>query len=216
MNSSFLRTPPIGKHFAPVRVQTLPAKMLERNGFIQNISSYSSSGDKNTARLVVRGAEFSVSNLPPWDVRSPLRSHNKGDRMTTLTVYYDGQFWVGVCERSDGDSYSVAKTVFGAEPSDAEVLDFTLRRWHTLSFSVPVESADREKPARISPKRLARLVRKEAETQGIGTKAQQAMKAEHERLKDVKAAERKQRKELREEERFALKQAKKKEKKRGH
>ena len=136
--------------------------------------------------------------------------------MTTLTVYYDGQFWVGVCERSDGDSYSVAKTVFGAEPSDAEVLDFTLRRWHTLSFSVPVESADREKPARISPKRLARLVRKEAETQGIGTKAQQAMKAEHERLKDVKAAERKQRKELREEERFALKQAKKKEKKRGH
>ena len=130
--------------------------------------------------------------------------------MTTLTVYYDGQFWVGVCERSDGDSYSVAKTVFGAEPSDAEVLDFTLRRWHTLSFSVPVESADREKPARISPKRLARLVRKEAETQGIGTKAQQAMKAEHERLKDVKAAERKQRKELREEERFTLKQAKKK------
>lgn len=136
--------------------------------------------------------------------------------MTTLTVYYDGQFWVGVCERSGGDSYSVAKTVFGAEPSDAEILDFTVRRWHTLAFSEPIESAEREKPKRISPKRLARLVRQETKPQGIGTKAQQAMKAEHERLKDVKAAELKQRRELREDERFAQKQAKKKEKKRGH
>ncbi|MGL4368198.1 MAG: DUF2992 family protein, partial [Spirochaetota bacterium] len=27
--------------------------------------------------------------------------NNKGDRMTTLTVYFDGQFWVGVFERID-------------------------------------------------------------------------------------------------------------------
>ena len=135
--------------------------------------------------------------------------------MTTLTVYYDGQFWVGVVERSGGNSYSVAKTVFGAEPSDAEILDFTLHRYHTLVFSKPAEeTADATK--RISPKRLARLVRKETEAKGIGTKAQLAMKAEHERLKEAKASERKARRELEDEERFAKRQEKKKAKKRGH
>ena len=135
--------------------------------------------------------------------------------MTTLTVYYDGQFWVGVVERSGGNSYSVAKTVFGAEPSDAEIFDFTLHRWHTLSFSEPSEDIEKEKPKRISPKRLARLAREETQSKGIGTKAQQAMKAEHERLKEAKAAGKKQRREMRDNERFEIRQAKKKEKKRG-
>ena len=135
--------------------------------------------------------------------------------MTTLTVYYDGQFWVGVFERSGEDGYSVAKTVFGAEPSDAEILDFTLHRYHTLVFSKPAEeTADATK--RISPKRLARLARKETEAKGIGTKAQQALKAEHERLKGLKAAAKKTRKEQKDEERFAKRQEKKKEKKKGH
>ena len=135
--------------------------------------------------------------------------------MTTLTVYYDGQFWVGVFERSGEDGYSVAKTVFGAEPSDAEILEFTLHRYHTLVFSKPAEETAQE-IKRISPKRLARLVRKETEAKGIGTKAQQAMKAEHERLKEAKASERKARRELEDEERFAKRQEKKKAKKHGH
>ena len=33
-----------------------------------------------------------------------------------LAVYFDEPFWVGVFERMDGDTLSVCKVTFGAEP----------------------------------------------------------------------------------------------------
>lgn len=33
----------------------------------------------------------------------------------TFTVYFDGQFWVGIVERIDEDGLSAARVVFGAE-----------------------------------------------------------------------------------------------------
>ena len=41
---------------------------------------------------------------------------------STLTVYHDGQFWVGLAEHVEGGRYGVARIVFGAEPSDEEIL----------------------------------------------------------------------------------------------
>ena len=60
---------------------------------------------------------------------------------STLTVYYDGQFWVGLAEHVDGGVYGVARIVFGAEPSDNEVLQFVVNRWEELHFfgDVPAE-----------------------------------------------------------------------------
>ena len=37
---------------------------------------------------------------------------------STLTVYHDGQFWVGLAEHVEDGRYGVARIVFGAEPSD--------------------------------------------------------------------------------------------------
>ena len=37
---------------------------------------------------------------------------------STLTVYHDGQFWVGLAEHVEGGRYGVTRIVFGAEPSD--------------------------------------------------------------------------------------------------
>lgn len=37
---------------------------------------------------------------------------------STLTVYHDGQFWVGLAEHVEVGRYGVARIVFGAEPSD--------------------------------------------------------------------------------------------------
>lgn len=34
---------------------------------------------------------------------------------TTFTVYFDGQFWVGIVERIDEGGLSAARVVFGAE-----------------------------------------------------------------------------------------------------
>lgn len=92
---------------------------------------------------------------------------------TTFTVYFDGQFWVGTVERIDEDGLSAARVVFGAEPSDEEVLRFVLERWDTLRFSPEVE-AERGKEPR-NPKRRQREAAKAAAKAAPSTKAQQAI-----------------------------------------
>ena len=47
---------------------------------------------------------------------------------STLTVYHDGQFWVGLAERVEDGGYGVARIVFGAEPSDEEILRFVVNK----------------------------------------------------------------------------------------
>ena len=73
---------------------------------------------------------------------------------STLTVYHDGQFWVGLAEHVEGGRYGVARIVFGAEPSDEEILRFATSEWEKLSFfgHDPTEAS---KPAK-NPKRRAR------------------------------------------------------------
>lgn len=45
------------------------------------------------------------------------------DTSGSLTVYYEGPFWVGVFERTEDGKLYVAKVFFGSEPSDKEILD---------------------------------------------------------------------------------------------
>lgn len=47
---------------------------------------------------------------------------------STLTVYFDGQFWVGMAELVEKGQLRACRIVFGAEPSNEEVLDFVLTR----------------------------------------------------------------------------------------
>ncbi len=72
---------------------------------------------------------------------------------STLTVYHDGQFWVGLAEHVEGGRYGVARIVFGAEPSDEEILHFVVGRWEKLSF-FGGEPTEVSKPAK-NPKRRA-------------------------------------------------------------
>ena len=37
---------------------------------------------------------------------------------STLTVYHDGQFWVGLAEHVEDGRYGVARIVFGEEPQE--------------------------------------------------------------------------------------------------
>lgn len=73
---------------------------------------------------------------------------------STLTVYQDGQFWVGLAEHVGGGRYGVARIVFGAEPSDEEILQFVVGKWEKLSF-FGGKPAEASKPAK-NPKRRAR------------------------------------------------------------
>lgn len=48
---------------------------------------------------------------------------------STLTVYHDGQFWIGPAEHVEDGRYGVACIVFGAEPSDEEIMRFVVGKW---------------------------------------------------------------------------------------
>ena len=54
------------------------------------------------------------------------------DRVSSsLTVYFEDPYWVGIFERINNKKLSVAKVTFGAEPKDYEVLEF-INRNHLL------------------------------------------------------------------------------------
>ena len=133
----------------------------------------------------------------------------------TLTVFFEDPFWVGLCEREEAGSIRVCRIVFGAEPKDAEVHDFLLRRWNSLRFS-PAAAAAPSVSFIKNPKRRQRDVRRQLEKAPVGTKAQQALALQREAGKEAARLARRERKQRREEEQFALRQQKRKEKHRGH
>lgn len=133
---------------------------------------------------------------------------------STLTVYHDGQFWVGMAEHVEDGRYGVARIVFGAEPSDEEILQFVVGKWEKLSFfgDDPVETS---KPAK-NPKRRAREAAKVLKRPGVSTKAQQAFAAQRKVMKRESAQARSQRRADEAETRYEQRKLKRKQKHRGH
>ena len=133
---------------------------------------------------------------------------------STLTVYHDGQFWVGLAEHVEGGRYGVARIVFGAEPSDEEILKFVAGRWAKLSFfgGEPTEASE---PAK-NPKRRAREAAKALKRPAVSTKAQQALAAQREAMKRESAQVRSQRRADEADARFEQRKLKRKQKHRGH
>ena len=133
---------------------------------------------------------------------------------SSLTILFENPFWIGLFERIDGDKYEVCKITFGAEPKDYEVYDFLLKNWHKLKFSPPVKTEKIEE-RKINPKRMQREINSQLENKGIGTKAQRALKLQHEQGKLERKVKSREQKEAEKERQFALRQEKKKAKHRG-
>ena len=106
----------------------------------------------------------------------------KSEVSSTLTVYHDGQFWVGVVEHVENDMLKVERVVFGAEPSNEEVYTWVLERWSSLRLSAEAEPVG-PRVGRLpgNPKRRAR---------GPSTASQLALARERERVKDESRSER--------------------------
>lgn len=133
----------------------------------------------------------------------------------TLTVMFEGQFWVGIFERESDDGYSVARVVLGGEPTEAELFHFLLYQCDALKFSAPVEDAT-SVIRKVNPKRAIREAKKLQESGPAMTKAYDVMRLELEKNKKVRKEKNKAEREEEEKLRFELKQKKKKEKLRGH
>ena len=132
----------------------------------------------------------------------------------TLTVFFDGQFWVGIFERIDNGKLTVARVVFGAEPKDQQVLEMVLRDSYKLRFSPPVEGVKMQTIA-SNPKRRQRQIARSNE-KGVGTKSQQAMKLAQEEGKAARKVRNRQQREAEEQRKHDLRVEKKKAKHRGH
>ena len=133
---------------------------------------------------------------------------------TSLTVFFEDPFWVGVFERVDDGKLSVCKVTFGAEPKDYDVWEFVLRHYDELVFSSAMDMETRK--TADNPKRRLRNVRKQTERRGIGTKSQQALQLQREELKTEHRQISREQRNAEAQRRFEMKQLKKKEKRRGH
>lgn len=132
---------------------------------------------------------------------------------TTLTVYFEDPFWVGLFEKVSQGKLSVCKVTFGAEPKDYEVLEYLLKNFGRLTFSPTVEIT--VKNCKINPKRMQRIARKQTLEKGIGTKSQQALQLQREEGKQKRKEKSREQKEAEKQRLFDLKQQKRKEKHRG-
>ncbi len=135
--------------------------------------------------------------------------------ISKLTVFFEKPFWVAIYERQDDGRYEVCKITFGAEPKDYEVFDYILKNWHRLCFTWSIE-AEQRIVRRVSPKRMQRDISKQIYNVGTGTKAQQALKLQHERLKLERKTNYREKRDAERERLFELRQQKRKEKHKGH
>ena len=61
--------------------------------------------------------------------------------LTRLTVLFEAPFWVGIFERIEGNTLSVCKVTFGAEPKDYEVLAYGVNTHSRLRGGPSVAAA---------------------------------------------------------------------------
>lgn len=131
-----------------------------------------------------------------------------------LTVFFQEPFWVGLYERWTEGLLQVCKITFGAEPKDYQVYEFLLNHWDGLRFSPPVAEEKEEAP-RKNPKRVRREIQRQLAGLPTSTRSQQALSLQRETAKEQRRQRSHQGRETQRQERFALRQKKRKEKHRG-
>lgn len=132
-----------------------------------------------------------------------------------LTVFFDGQFWAGIYDRTDSGKLQSVKVVFGAEPKNGDIYSYTLKNYYRLPFGSSIESGQRAENRKINPKRRIKLAAKEIKNAGKSTKSQQALQLERENLKKERTEDKKEKRALERERILRMRREKKKEKHRG-
>jgi hypothetical protein len=131
-----------------------------------------------------------------------------------LTVFFDGQYWVGVVEETEGTKVRACRHIFGPEPKDGEVLDFVRNSTTGLldRATQRLETGKLRNERKVNPKRLARQVAEEMRRHGISSYTHQTLQLELEHRKKERASEqRRHAKEMREKKRqLRLQKAKQK------
>lgn len=114
-----------------------------------------------------------------------------------LSIFYDGQFYIGLVEIQSNNRLQAFRYIFGNEPKDQDVLDFIYNDLQGLiemheQNGISIKKSCRKK---INPKRMQRQISKELQQRSISTKAQEALKADYEQRKKANQKRSKQAKE---------------------
>jgi hypothetical protein len=104
-----------------------------------------------------------------------------------LTVFFNGQFWVGLIEKQAEGKYFSCLHTFGAEPSDIQILDFVINDLFKIikKQSEFIES-EISKTKKINPKRMKRKAAKEMLVNPLSTKSQETIQKQTEKNKKEK------------------------------
>ncbi|HCL56197.1 MAG TPA: DUF2992 domain-containing protein [Spirochaetia bacterium] len=131
-----------------------------------------------------------------------------------LTVFYEAPFWIGILEKKDF-FYSVARVVFGNEPTEPEIYELIQEQYLKIYFTEKVENLS-SVSLKKNPKKLQKEAGKEIREKKFLKKAFEVIQAEYEKKKVILKKKTKEEKEAEIEKKFQMKQSKKKEKHRGH
>lgn len=134
-----------------------------------------------------------------------------------LTVYFDGQFWIGLVESTDADRLRAARHIFGAEPSDIEVFNFVLNDMMSVAARATV-AVEVEPVVKVvhNPKRAAREAAKIMRQPAVSTKAQAALQLQHEQNKHTRQQQTRAEREAAADRKRAIERAKARQRQRGH
>ncbi|CUB56252.1 hypothetical protein BN2127_JRS10_03617 [Bacillus subtilis] len=133
-----------------------------------------------------------------------------------LTVYHDGQFFVGIITCKEKGKLYGARYIFGTEPSDEEVLIFV--NGSMLAYFQHFAKCGVEVQEKQRPKNIKRIIRQAAKEVNVNrfTKAQEAIGLSYELHKQEKKVQSKEKRETEKQRRRLIKVQKAKQKHRGH
>lgn len=134
----------------------------------------------------------------------------------SLTVLFNEPFWIGIFEVQEEKVYKTCKVTFGTEPKEFDVFDLILKNYFKLNFTKREELDKSNSMQKINPKRLQRIIKKQTQNKGIGTKAQLALQEQFSANKIESKKRNKERKEAEELRKYELRKIKQREKHKGH
>lgn len=133
-----------------------------------------------------------------------------------LSIFHDGQFFIGLVEYKVGNKSKFAKFTFGSEPNEEEIFYFIENYLLVIIDNTQTSVRTKEKKRKVNPKRLQRQVAKEQKMKKDFTKAQIAIKEEQELNKKQSKKKGKANRDLIKERKRQIKKNKAKEKRKGH
>jgi len=136
-------------------------------------------------------------------------------RITSVfTVFFEDPFWVGVLEENYDNQNYMGRHVFGAEPSNSELLQFYINEFDKIQ-KIKIGEANIE-TKKLSFKKSLNKSKKIQNKKITGTKSQNLFQKAFEEIMDAKKKEHKIEEITNNEEKYKKKQEKKLEKKKGH